>query len=472
MFKKTQKKIEDLCYNQPSMIETMAKSIDWAVHVINLFLPMAMVIIFLDQIELKLLIIWFFTFQIILGVRLFTLNKIKKFLQSSEEKLKQYMKIYHLVLFVNALSIGAFGVMSVFSASHEYIYLVILLIIGIVSGAVTTLGTTFSLLLAYVLGLTVPMVITLLVSGDFVLGFAGVILALYINVIIKNAYTQFLLIKSSIELQEKYHQLNQSLEKQIKQALVENTKKEKMLQQQTRLAQMGEMISMIAHQWRQPLSAISSSVISLQVKKSSGKYDFDIKEEREAYLLLSDQIHTNISGYVQVLSSTIDDFRNFFKPKKEKEWVALNLPVQRALQIVSSSLETKNIEIVTQFDSKTQILMYQNEMMQVILNIFKNAEDNFVEKQIQSPKLEIYTQQIADEYIITISDNGGGISDEIMPNIFDPYFSTKDEKNGTGLGLYMSKIIVEEHNNGLLSVQNTKDGVCFTISLERVKELG
>ena len=259
--------------------------------------------------------------------------------------------------------------------------------------------------------------------------------------------------------------IQEDLNVQLKIEQEKNAKKEKLLQQHARLAQMGEMISMIAHQWRQPLGAISSTIISIHNKRESGRLDLDAKKDREKYFEFTDDKLQNIDEYVQVLSSTIDDFRNFFKPDKEKEIVSLSTPITRALYIVEDSLKAKNIKLLNVIENDEKVLMYQNEMMQVVLNIFKNAEDNFLEKKIEKPQIFIITKKKERKFIISITDNGGGIPSDIMPNIFDPYFSTKDEKNGTGLGLYMSKIMVEEHNNGKLSVENIANGVCFTIEL-------
>ena len=262
--------------------------------------------------------------------------------------------------------------------------------------------------------------------------------------------------------------IQEDLNTQLKLEQEENAKKEKVLQQQARLAQMGEMISMIAHQWRQPLGAISSTIISIQNKKQSGRFDLNNKEEREKYFEFSDDRLQNIDEYVQVLSATIDDFRNFFKPDKAKEIVPLSTPIKRALDIVEDTLRAKNIKLLSVIENDDDILMYQNEMMQVILNIIKNSEDNFLEKKIESPQIFVMTKEEGSTRTISIMDNGGGISPEVLPKIFDPYFSTKDEKNGTGLGLYMSKIMVEEHNNGKLYVENVDNGVCFKIELRLV----
>ena len=223
------------------------------------------------------------------------------------------------------------------------------------------------------------------------------------------------------------------------------------LVQQNRLAQMGEMISMIAHQWRQPLSAISATSGSITLKAKLGKLN------KENAIELS----TSITDYAQHLSSTIDDFRNFFKEKKHKESVSLKEIVNATLAIVKMSLEKSNIDMVTNLTSDKEIQIYANELKQVVLNIIKNAQDALIEQNIQNPKIEIY----ADDTTIIISDNAGGVPEAIIDKIFEPYYSTKMKKDGTGLGLYMSKIIIEEHCGGKLSVANDKNGAVFTIKL-------
>jgi len=262
-----------------------------------------------------------------------------------------------------------------------------------------------------------------------------------------------------------YRELKQKgkLELRIKQEIDKNIKKEKVLQEQAKLAQMGEMISMIAHQWRQPLSAISTAVFGIQTKLEGQKFDLEKVEDRKNFLKYIEKKHNSINGYVQSLSTTIDDFRHFFKPEKEKEYVSLILPIQKALNIVSSSMINKGISIQTDLKMDHNVNIYQNEFMQVVLNILKNSEDNFIEKNTLNPKIDIKTFRYKKSYVISIRDNGGGIPVDVLPNIFNPYFSTKEEKNGTGLGLYMSKIMIEDHNNGKLNVKNTDDGVEFNI---------
>ncbi len=129
-------------------------------------------------------------------------------------------------------------------------------------------------------------------------------------------------------------------------------------------------------------------------------------------------------------------------------------------------MTSQGIMIEESYHDSKSILMAEGEMMQVFLNIFKNAQDNFKEKKIQNPLIMIETSDTKEGIMIEISDNGGGIKEDLLSKIFDPYFSTKDEKNGTGLGLYMSKTIIEKHHEGLFNVSNKDKGACFTITLK------
>ena len=240
---------------------------------------------------------------------------------------------------------------------------------------------------------------------------------------------------------------------------------EQQLVQQSRLAQMGEMISMIAHQWRQPLGAISSTSANLALKLELDSFDLDSqvsKDECKRYFL---ERLANIESYIESLTTTVDDFRNFYKPNKSLKSVRLDSVFSKSFNIIESSFSANAIEVIYTSNSSENINIYESEMMHVLLNILKNAQDNFIEKKVKYPKLYV----TIDNDNITIQDNGGGIAENILHKIFDPYFSTKDEKNGTGLGLYMSKLIVEDHHKGILSVQNIHDGACFMIELNKQK---
>lgn len=244
---------------------------------------------------------------------------------------------------------------------------------------------------------------------------------------------------------------------------------EEQLLKQSRLAQMGEMLSMIAHQWRQPLASIASASYSVQAKLRMKQYKLDTPENVNKFLGFIEKKHLNINEYVQFLSTTIDDFRNFLNQDNATETISLSEPINKALQILNDTLQENKITIITELITDDNVNVHTNEIVQVILNLLKNAEDNFVEKNVLDATIWISSKMKNDNVLISISDNGGGIPDDIIEEVFNPYFSTKSQKNGTGLGLYMSKMIIEKYSGGALNVNNENNGVNFEIILEKEK---
>lgn len=251
---------------------------------------------------------------------------------------------------------------------------------------------------------------------------------------------------------QKLKEINMTLEQRVKEEVEKNRLQDQQLIQQSKMALMGEMISMIAHQWRQPLNIITLNITKWE---TSTLLNNELSKE-EVHNITSE-----INKQAQYLSNTIDDFRYFYKPNKKSVTVKLEDVVLKSLSIIKASLTHSNIEVIEEYKSKDDVELYYNEMMQVILNILKNAQDNFLEKGIKEPYIKITTENRT----ICICDNGGGIPEDIIKKIFDPYFSTKDEKNVTGLGLYMSKTIIEKHHGGKLHVENKDNGVCFVIEV-------
>ncbi|MDH4944348.1 CHASE domain-containing protein [Sulfurimonas sp. C5] len=248
------------------------------------------------------------------------------------------------------------------------------------------------------------------------------------------------------------------------QKLKEQTKKTKeqtsYMLHQSRKAQMGEMVSLIAHQWRQPLSSISTITGTLSIDVMMENYNQDFFSEKL----------NEIDNLAIHLSSTINDFRDFFKDKKQKEKATVQEIIAGTMQIIGSSLESKNIDLIYETEDEVYVHTYVNEIKQVLLNILKNAEDALMEKKGKNLKIWI-SWELKDNVVkLYIEDNAGGIPNHIIKNIFEPYFSTKGDE-GTGLGLYMSKTIVEEHCQGKLSVKNTLTGARFTISLPYSEDL-
>jgi C4-dicarboxylate-specific signal transduction histidine kinase len=249
----------------------------------------------------------------------------------------------------------------------------------------------------------------------------------------------------------------QNLEDKIKTEVEKNLKKEKQLIEQSKMANMGSMIGNIAHQWRQPLSAINAIASGIHLKSQMNKIN---KEELEDDMEL-------ITQRIEYLSDNMNTFRNFLKEKKEKKEVFLEDRINLALQIVGLSIKDNHIKLINNIDysNKTKMTMVVGELDEVIINIINNAKDVLIDKKIQEPWIKIELETSLTDAIITIEDNGGGIPNDILPNIFDEYFTTKSDENGTGLGLYMSKKIIEDSLKGKLEVTNTANGAKFFIKL-------
>ncbi len=273
-------------------------------------------------------------------------------------------------------------------------------------------------------------------------------------------------ISKRLEAENKLKEFNQNLETMISKEIEKNKEQERMLFVQSKQAKVGEMISMIAHQWRQPLAAISSTVINLKMKiLLSG----DDKTKLIEYI---DTELDDIESYTQTLTQTIDDFRDFYKIDKIAHVNSINVPIEKTFSIVKNSLESHDIQVSFELNSKEKIAMYENELIQVFLDIFQNAQDNFDINDIENKQIKISTKDFDDFIQISFSDNGGGIKDDIIEKIFEPYFSTKQEKNGTGLGLYMCSKIIKEHHKGNIKAINEDLGVCFQIELKKVVKDG
>ncbi|MEE8589260.1 MAG: PAS domain S-box protein [Sulfurimonadaceae bacterium] len=236
--------------------------------------------------------------------------------------------------------------------------------------------------------------------------------------------------------------------------------KEELMIAQSRHAAMGEMIGMIAHQWRQPITVIAMGANNMLV-------DMELDEVKPE--VFKKYAH-NILHQVEYLSKTIDDFRNFFRPDKEREKVKVEEVFLEAEKIIGKTLEQNDVTLSISGQSTQPVRTYSRELLQVFINLLKNAKEALVENRPKDRRIEVVIREDEESLITTICDNGGGIDDAIIEKIFDPYFSTKDEKTGTGLGLYMSKTIVEKHLHGPIEVGNTKEGVCFKIAIPLVED--
>jgi len=237
----------------------------------------------------------------------------------------------------------------------------------------------------------------------------------------------------------------------LKDLVNKQNEKEKMLIHKSKLASMGEMINNIAHQWRQPLTHLG--YINMNLQLASDDEQFDTKYLKEKIKESNHQI--------EFMSETIDNFRDFYKPSKEKEPFHISKAIQKSIDIMTPLLKLNTIEINFVIHQDTLLISYENQYSQVILNLISNAKDELISQNIKDPHITIELYQRKGKILTTITDNAGGIKKEFINKIFEPYFTTKEK--GSGIGLYMSKTIIESHFKGSLSVQNNDDGACFTI---------
>ncbi len=231
--------------------------------------------------------------------------------------------------------------------------------------------------------------------------------------------------------------------------------KDNIISQQSKLAQMGEMVNMIAHQWRQPLNAISASAIQLSMQN-----DMD--------LITSDSISKTtlfIENMAQEMSNTINDFMNFSKPAHEKESVKIETIIDDILRLMGAQLKNHNIHFSTYIEKELTIVTYRKDLEHVLINLISNARDAFEEHTSENNSILIKAYVKDTHYIIEVTDNAGGIKPDIINRIFEPYFTTKEQGKGTGLGLYMSKKMIEENLRGQMQVKSLEDWTKFTIIL-------
>jgi len=249
----------------------------------------------------------------------------------------------------------------------------------------------------------------------------------------------------------------------LKKAEKDLKEKEALLIQQSKMAAMGEMLENIAHQWRQPLSVISTISSGLLLKKSM---DLEISKDEEKENL------EKIGDTVKYLSQTIDDFRNYFKPNKNKNIFDIKESYIKAATLLKPKFQSMDIKLIENITS-IEFLGFENEFIQVLINLLNNAKDVLDNDKIDNKLIFIDIYREDKNAIFTIKDNGGGIDKNIINRVFEPYFTTKYKSSGTGIGLYMSEEMVEKHMGGKLMVKNETyiyedkeyKGACFKIYL-------
>ncbi|MBS4099585.1 MAG: PAS domain S-box protein [Sulfuricella sp.] len=252
-------------------------------------------------------------------------------------------------------------------------------------------------------------------------------------------------------------QLNETLAQRVREAVAKTRDAEYLLVQQSRHAAMGEMIGNIAHQWRQPLNALSILITNIDLDYQDGALN-------QAAL---DDYQQTANRLIGKMSTTIDDFRNFFSPHKQPQSFSLLKAVQDTLRLIEASLRNNGIEVALNGAGDISLWGYPNEFGQVVLNLLTNAKEAIGERNIAAPRIEIDYSAHEGEALLTIRDNAGGIADEVSAKIFDPYYTTK--RGGTGIGLYMSKTIIENNMKGRLVFRSISGGAEFSISVPQAE---
>ena len=247
-------------------------------------------------------------------------------------------------------------------------------------------------------------------------------------------------------------ELNRTLELRIKTEISKNEEKQKVVFHQARLASLGQMLANIAHQWRQPLTQLSLTLFNMK-KESKKNNQIEVKE-----------LYSSSKMIIKNMSDTIEDFTEFFKPDKSKTKFIIKNSVNEAISLLSKIIKSENICIKTNMDD-IDILGVQNELSQIFINFLQNSKDGFIINNITKREIDITIKEENNFAIIEFKDNAGGIDCKVIDNIFEPYFTTKHQSSGTGLGLFMSNMICEQSFNGSMSVISKDNNTIFRIQL-------
>ena len=258
--------------------------------------------------------------------------------------------------------------------------------------------------------------------------------------------------EQTTELEE----LNKNLKKKVKKEIAKNEEKQKLLFLQSRMASLGQMLGNIAHQWRQPLTELNLTLFNMKKAFKSNNEEKMYKLYKESNYLISN------------MSNTIEDFTNFFNPQKEKKVFIIEDAINESINILNKVLKEQEIKINITILDNVKALGILNEFSQVIINLIQNSKDAFIENKITKRSINITLKDNKNNLLVIFEDNAGGIDNSNLEKIFDPYFTTKYKAQGIGLGLFMSKMIIEKSLDGQIIHKNSNNGSIFTITLQKI----
>lgn len=341
---------------------------------------------------------------------------------------------------------------------------------GIAAGAFVSLGTRRPLYLMYILIILSPLLYRILVSNNSMDYTMSSIIAFYMLFLYFSSKNYAKLFVEALEIKlhnsELLHELsvsknhveklNRKLETKLEHSIDELKRQQAVIFQQSKLSSMGEMIGNIAHQWRQPLNALGLNIQNLEMTSELGELNHDHVLE---------MVNSSMKQ-INYMSKTIDDFRNFISTNEIISRIDINTAVDEAIDLVALSLNKHGIVCnIAYSEENATVLGSSSEFKQVIINLLNNSKDAFENHQIEIKKINIEINKDDKSIIIVFEDNAGGIPDNVIKRIFEPYFTTKEEGKGTGIGLYMSYMIIHDKMGGTIDVHNTEFGAKFTISV-------
>jgi len=447
-----------LNYN-PTLIKNMANDLLKKSIISLIILATFIVYILYDYVPHAILTTWYISHLLFLTVRGYLSYQLIKTEDSDTKQSRKLLLYTYITAFFVGSSWGIIPWVS-FVYAPSFFNVILIILTGLLLGSMGTLISIFTLL--FVFNTTVLFITIggfLLFQPPNHLYFALFYFLLYF-VFISSTYNYYNTLKNSLLLKEALESLNQSLEEQVKDEVHKNKLQQELLFRQSRMAQMGEMIGNIAHQWRQPLNALNLVIQNIYYLH----VDNELNEQQLKHSMDKANRLTNS------MSKTIDDFRNFYSDDKEEEEFNIAQSIEKAIEIIEASYAHNNIYIEKRLNTNLTYIGHSSELSQVILNLLSNAKDALISNKINNPYVTLSLYKSDSSITITVEDNGGGIADNIIGKIFDPYFSTKKSDEGVGVGLYMSRQIIHSMNGSLL-VSNQNDGAQFKILLDEMESV-
>lgn len=359
----------------------------------------------------------------------------------------------HYLIAVNNIVLSSLILfyMALFVVLHDEFRLIWFFLV--VFASFVLMGRKYGIILTLLLLISI-----VLISQNIDLGFSKLAQFTFFNsFLIFTAFSYFFLGKIEKDSLE-FKVLNSKLESKVYDEIQQRKEQETMLLRQSRMANMGEMLDSIAHQWRQPLMHINSILMNMDNSLESS----NTKTQGKVYL---ENKIDEVATLTAHMSQTIEDFRGLFKVEKEQTYFTLESAINDVLTLMKNSFN--NIEIYYNAHGETLVYAYRSELIQVIIILLSNSVEVLNKRNIQNKRITIESAKLIDKVVLCIEDNAGGIIPENLEAIFAPYFTTKEQSGGTGLGLYIAKIIVEQKMLGDITASNTINGARFTIVLSK-----